>query len=243
MSSVGFLRFVATNAFTIGMSGWALLRQVGRSDRARFQADTRAWARGLAIGNRIDVRAFGADRLDPGGTYVLMANHQSHADIIALFNGLPMTPGFLAKAELRKVPFFGRAMEVGGHVFVERGERGRARVAIAKAAADVRSGGSIVIFPEGTRSRRREVMPFKKGGFHLAKAAQVPIVPVGLRNTAAIIPKHSQSFEPGSCEVHIGEPISVDRVAALGIDELVLEVHRRVCELADLPAAPDRSGA
>src|SRR5258706_10316123 len=120
-----------------------------------------------------------------------MANHQSQVCVAAFISSLPMVPGFLAKAELRNVPIFGRAMERGGHVFVDRGQHARAVAAIAAAAADIRKGGSIVIFPEGTRSSRREVLPFKKGGFHLASRARVPVVPIGIRGTAAILGKHS----------------------------------------------------
>jgi len=233
-------------AWTIGLTGavssWAIARQLPRRDPALFAAHTRRWARDVARGVGLDVRAHGTWRLDPTGVYVIMANHQSHVDIVALFNALPMVPGFLAKAELRRVPVFGRAMEVGGHVFVERGKHERAVAAIEQAAAQMRQGSaSIVIFPEGTRSRRREVMPFKKGGFHLARHARVPIVPVGLRGTADILPKHSKALLPGTCEVHVGDPI--DPADHPEMPDLIATVRARVCELADLPAAPDRSGA
>jgi 1-acyl-sn-glycerol-3-phosphate acyltransferase len=191
----------------------------------------------------VDVHAYGTWRLDPEGTYVLMSNHQSHVDVPTLFVALPMVPGFLAKAELRRVPLFGRAMEVGGHVFVDRAKHDRAVEAIAAAAEDIREGGSIVIFPEGTRSRRREVMPFKKGGFHLAKQAGVPIVPIGVRGTAEVLPAHSREILPGTVEVHVGDPIDPARIRALSLDELIDEVRGRICALADLPAAADRSGA
>lgn len=237
------LNYAWTTAVTGLYSVYVVARQVPRKDRELFHRHTRAWARTVARGIGLEVEAFGRDKLDPKGTYVLMANHQSHVDIPTLFLSLPMVPGFLAKAELRKIPLFGRAMEAGGHVFVDRGKHREAVAAIEAAADDIRHGGSIVIFPEGTRSRRREVMPFKKGGFHLAKQARVPIVPIGLRGTADILPKHSKELIGGRCEVHIGEPIPVERIEALTLDELVAEVRARICELADLPAASDRSGA
>ena len=228
---------------TLGFTGVASLYVMGRQlrapSRARFQRDTLAWARGVTKGVGIDVRKTGA-QLDPGGTYVLMANHQSHVDIVALICALPMVPGFLAKSELRKVPFFGRAMEVGGHVFIERGKHDRAVEAIEAAARDLRPGSAILVFPEGTRSRRREVMPFKKGGLHLARLAGVPIVPIGVRGTADVLPKHEKSMIGGVCEVHIGEPIET---AGRELDSLLGEVRARICELSGLPPAPDRSGA
>lgn len=230
-------------SFTGAMSTYTLLRQVPRRDRALFQKHTRAWARGVARGVGLEVEAYGTWRLDPEGTYVLMANHQSHVDIPTLFVALPMIPGFLAKAELRRVPLFGRAMEVGGHVFVDRAQRGRAVEAIAAAAEAMREVGSIMIFPEGTRSHRREVMPFKKGGFHLAKQAGVPLVPIGIRNTADILPKHGKSIVPGRVEVHVGEPIPFERVRELEMPDLIADVRGQIAELAELPLADDRSGA
>lgn len=234
---------VWTTGFTAAMCTYGIGWQLVRRDPALFRRHTRIWARGVALGIGLDVSAHGTWRLDPEGTYVLMANHQSHVDIVALFNALPMVPGFLAKAELRRVPLFGLAMEVGGHVFVDRGRRRVAVEALAAAAEDIRRGGSIVIFPEGTRSRRREILPFKKGGFHLARQAGVPVVPVGIRGTADILPKHSGQLLPGRCEVHVGEPIPGERVAALSLDALIDEVRGAISELADLPCAPDRSGA
>lgn len=238
----GIANWVFTTGFTAAMSGYAVAGQLVREDRSRFQRQTRFWAKNVARGIGLEVVSFGGERLDPRGTYVLMANHQSHVDIIALFNALPMVPGFLAKAELRRVPLFGRAMEVGGHVFVERGRHKSAVHAISAAAADVSRGSSIVIFPEGTRSTRREVLPFKKGGFHLAKQAGVPIVPIGIRGTADVLPKYSRELRPGRCEVHIGEPIDADRVRELPLGELMAEVRAETGRLSQLPLAADRSG-
>ena len=240
MMAPSSLKYTWTLGWTGAMSAWAVAGQLPGPNRALFHRHTRRWARGVAAIVGIDVRVTGAEQLDPEGTYVLMANHQSHSDIPVLFNALPMVPGFLAKSELRGIPLFGRAMEVGGHVFVERGERARAISTIERTAQDIRESGSIVIFPEGTRSRRREVMPFKKGGFHLATLSRVPIVPIGLRGTADILPKHGKHLVAGACEVKVGAPIPT---AGREIEGLIEEVRARICELASLPAARDRSGA
>lgn len=237
MQPRGIANWLFTTGFTAVMSGYAVGSQLLREDPARMRRHTRLWARGLARGIGLEVEVHGAERLDPERTYVLMANHQSHVDIVALFNALPMVPGFLAKAELRRVPLFGRAMEAGGHVFVDRARHASAVAAIKEAAEGMRRGGSIVIFPEGTRSSRREVLPFKKGGFHLAKQSGVPVVPIGIRGTADILPKHGRAIVPGRCEVHVGEPIDAARVAELPLPALMAEVRDAIAALSGLPLA------
>jgi 1-acyl-sn-glycerol-3-phosphate acyltransferase len=232
-----------TSGFTAAMCSYGIAHQLVRKDPSLFRQHTRIWAQGVARGIGLDVQVFGSWRIDPQGTYLFMANHQSHVDIVALFNALPMVPGFLAKAELRRIPLFGLAMEVGGHVFVDRARHEAAREALARAAEEVRHGDSLVVFPEGTRSRLREILPFKKGGFHLARAAGVPVMPVGIRGTAEILPKHSGQLVPGRCEVHVGEPITVERVRGLPLEALMAEVREAISALSGLPCAADRSGA
>jgi 1-acyl-sn-glycerol-3-phosphate acyltransferase len=241
MQARAAFKWIWTSGWTGAMSLYGLSFQLVRRDIALFQRHTRFWAENVARGIGMTVETHGAGKLDPNGCYVLMANHQSHADIVALFLALPMVPGFLAKAELKRIPIFGRAMQAGGHVFVDRKKHGQAVSAISAAAAEVRNGGSIVIFPEGTRSSQREVLPFKKGGFHLAKEAGVPLVPIGIRGTAAILAKHSREIRSGHCEVHIGDPIAVDRVRALSLAELMSEVRGSITALSALPAAKDRT--
>lgn len=243
MPARAIANFVWTTAFTGAMSVYSVLRQVPHRDAARFRRHTRFWATNVLRGVGIEVATFGADQLEPDGAYVFMANHQSHVDIPTLFVALPMVPGFLAKAELRRVPLFGRAMEVGGHVFVDRKKHEDAVAAIREAAEDLREGGSIVIFPEGTRSSKKEVLPFKKGGFHLAKQARVRLVPVGIRGTGDLLPKRSKAMQPGRVEVHVGAPIEPDELDALSLEALMDEVRARIGALADLPLAKDRQGA
>jgi 1-acyl-sn-glycerol-3-phosphate acyltransferase len=172
-----------------------------------------------------------------------MSNHASYADIVALFLALPVIPGFLAKAELMKIPFLAAALRAGGHVIIERGKRESARQALDSAAQQVRAGKTVLIFPEGTRGDIDAVARFKSGGFHLAKAARVPIVPVGLRGTRAIGPKHSVLFWPGTVEVHIGQPIPAEEITGKELYPLVESVRTRIASLSAQPIARSNGAA
>jgi len=205
------------------------------SDPEFFRRAQRGWARGLAKFWGLELEVFGAENMPAGQSYVVMSNHASYADIVALFIALPVIPGFLAKRELTRVPFLSAALRAGGHVIIDRGQRESARQAIGSAAKQVREGRTVLIFPEGTRGDSDAIMAFKSGGFHLAKAAGVPIVPVGLRGTGAIGPKDTFLFWPGKVEVHIGEPLTPDTIASRELYPLVEEVRARIAALSAMP--------
>lgn len=224
-----------TGAFTGAYASYAIGVHAVTGDAPKFRARERTWASVLARGWGMQVERFGGDDLDPGSPYIFMANHQSQVDIVALFVALPVVPGFLAKKELRKVPVLGKAMQVGGHVFIDRGKRSDAIAAVQSAAKSVREGASVVVFPEGTRNDRASIKTFKKGPFHLAQAAGVAIVPVGIRGSRAILPKHSNDLHAGGVQVHIGAPITPAEIASLELDALLARVRGDIGRLADLP--------
>ncbi len=243
------VRGLGRSAFGVGWTGFWAGRAVVKSaltGRDHVTTDTPRWASGLARAWRMPVRSFGGEALDPEGPYVFMANHQSHVDIVALYVALPVQPGFLAKKELSRVPVLGRAMEVSGHVFIDRSRKRQAFAAIAEAAEQVREGRSLVIFPEGTRGDDEIIRPLKKGGFHLAKQAGVPVVPVGIRGTHHIMAKGSRTVERGGLEVHIGRPIAPDEVGGTPLPEVMARVRGEIGRLAAMPLAetpPRRSSA
>lgn len=210
-------------------------------DRPTFQRMQRFWARELARAWGMKVHPHGVEQLDPQGTYVFMANHLSHVDIVALFVALPMNVGFLAKKELRKVPFLAQAMVAGGHVFIDRKARTDAANTLTAAARTVAAGAPLVIFPEGTRGTGEVVQPFKRGGFNLALQAGVHVVPVGLRGTRAIMGREDLVVRPGNVEVHVGAPID-PRGFATSL-QLMEHVRGRVGELAAMPLATNGASA
>jgi 1-acyl-sn-glycerol-3-phosphate acyltransferase len=234
-------KWLYTTALTAGMATVLLGRQAVRADRDHFHRTTRLWARRLARFWGMEVVAHGAAQIDPAQPAVLMPNHQSHTDIVALIEALPIVPGFLAKKELRRIPFLGPAIEAGGHVFIDRKKRTQAFEAIRSAADQVRDGTSIVVFPEGTRGDLEAIGPFKKGGFHLARQAGVPIIPIGIRGTRRILPKHGRAISAGRVDVHIGAPISAADVERLSMAELMDRVRTEISALAGLPPTEELS--
>jgi len=207
-----------------------------------FRRMERVWAKGLTRVWGVDVEVFGAENIDPAQSCVIMSNHASHVDIVALFLALPVVPGFLAKSELDKVPFLSAALRAGGHVVIDRGKHASAVETLKAAADEVRGGKTIAVFPEGTRGDSATVGKFKKGGFHVAKAACVPIVPVGVRGSRDVLPKHGRLLMPGRVEVHIGKPISAADVVATPIDELVARTRAEVIALSAMPARESVQG-
>jgi 1-acyl-sn-glycerol-3-phosphate acyltransferase len=217
------------------MVTFAITSSLILSDPEFFRRAQRVWARGLARFWGVELQVFGAEHMQEGSSYVVMSNHASYADIVALFIALPVIPGFLAKRELMRVPFLAAALRAGGHVIIDRGKRESAKQAIGSAAEQVRAGKTVLIFPEGTRAASDAIAEFKSGGFHLAKAASVPIIPVGLRGTRAIGPRNSLLFWPGKIEVHIGAPLKPSEIDELEVYALLRQVRERIAELSAMP--------
>ncbi len=219
-------------------SAGAILDGVLHRDGHRVRRWKEPWCRALARFWDMPVHAFGLERLDPSRTYLYMANHQSHTDIVALMVTLPGPPGFLSKKELRSAPLLGYAMEMAGEVFIDRSNREQAVLAIEEAARQVREDRPVIVFPEGTRGDGRFIRPFKKGGFHLVKQAGVPLVPVGIRGTEHVLPRSSSWVQGGlPVEVHVGVPLPPEQVRALPMETLVERVRSEIARLADKPLA------
>jgi 1-acyl-sn-glycerol-3-phosphate acyltransferase len=169
----------------------------------------------------------------PAGPLIFASNHESALDIWVLVRLLPRIVRFLAKAELFRIPVFGWYLRLGGHVPVNRGRRGQAIAALRAAAARVRAGSSLIVFPEGTRSRDGRVQPFKQGPFALALEAGVPVVPVAVSGSGAVTPSGLIAVWPGTIRVAVGEAIDParfpDRAALLGaVRARIIELHLRL---------------
>jgi 1-acyl-sn-glycerol-3-phosphate acyltransferase len=222
MSIIDSLRVVGAMARVTAPSLVAAAR--GRLDRHAVDERARWFGRRVVQVLDIDLSVIGADRVPATRAYVYMSNHQSHLDIPILYASLPsVTIRMLGKKELFQIPIWGRALRAAEFIEVDRASHTRALQSIERAAELVRDGVSIYLAPEGTRSRDGRVGPLKKGGFHLAKETDAPIVPVAIRGTIDILPRGSRAARTGQpVTVAIGAPIGV---AGRAIDELVREVE------------------
>ena len=183
----------------------------------------------LALGLAgIRYRVTGAQKIPPGRAVVFCSNHESNVDPPVLFQALHRRLHVLFKAELTKLPILGRVMLAGGFVAVERDRREASMASIECAAASIRSGNSFLIFPEGTRSRTSELLPFKKGGFIMAIKAQAPVVPVAISGGRDAMRKGSWFVRPVMCRIRIGEPVETAGMDVGDRDRLIDTVRARV---------------
>ncbi len=166
------------------------------------------WGRNLLRIAHIPIQVEGLEHLQPGQAYVYAANHRSNFDIFALISILPGRFLWVAKKSLFHVPVLGLALTRMGSISVDRENLRSAVQSLDQATATVKSGVSMVIFPEGTRTPSRELLPFKKGVFIMAMKAEQPIVPVSISGTRFIQPRETIRIKPGPIKVVISPPIS-----------------------------------
>ena len=185
-----------------------------------------AWLGLKLAGIRYEVH--GRERVPRDGAVVYCANHQSNVDPPILFRALHRRLHVLYKAELSRLPLLGRAFVVGGFIPVERANRERAMASIARGTASLAAGNSFLIFPEGTRSRTRELLPFKKGGFIMAIEAGAPIVPVAIDGGRAAMRKGSRLVWPAHVVIRLGEPIDTRGLSIADRDAVIAETRARI---------------
>jgi 1-acyl-sn-glycerol-3-phosphate acyltransferase len=166
---------------------------------------------------------------------IFMSNHESNLDPPVLISAIPVPAVYISKKELKWVPLVGWAAGLGGTIFIDRGNRERAVNSIHQAAAEIRGGKTVVIFPEGTRSRTGKLGPFKKGGFAMALDAGVPIVPLATVGGFQTLPPGSLHLRPGRYTILVGKP--VDPTAFADRESLMGEVRRSIETLVEAAKA------
>ncbi|MGB1636777.1 MAG: lysophospholipid acyltransferase family protein [Flavobacteriales bacterium] len=197
----------------VGLVAMALNKNNG--DWVMWNVGRVLWSRPLLrrlVGVKIEVHVSAEAQAlaDQKKGCVLVANHTSLLDINAAFAASPTPIVFLSKASIRRVPLLGKLNELAGTVFVERGNRASSERAVNQLTESLKAGRSVLVFPEGTRSKDGTLQPFKKGAFHLAQAAGAPIVPMHISGTWDLLPPSGMLIGPAkkSVRVAIGAPLA-----------------------------------
>ncbi|MGI8642260.1 MAG: lysophospholipid acyltransferase family protein [Pyrinomonadaceae bacterium] len=170
----------------------------------------KTWIR--ASGAKVNV--FGKENLEDGKSYIFVANHRSYIDTTSLFAYTGKKVGLVAKKEILNVPVLGEGISFINFVTIDRSNPERARQALDKARKLVDSGYSFGIFAEGTRAMPGELLPFKKGAFHLALQTGAAIVPVVFKNTDYIMGKKTGVVNPATMEIVLLPPIETKGLTA-----------------------------
>jgi 1-acyl-sn-glycerol-3-phosphate acyltransferase len=186
---------------------------------------------GIGLGlvlSGISYRLTGADRIPRDRTAVYCANHTSNIDAPLLFHLLHPRLHLLYKVEFGRMPILGRAAPLAGFIPVERANPEQSQHAVDAAVASVARGHSFLVFPEGTRSRTGDLLPFKKGGFIMAIKAQVPLVPVAILGGTAAMNKGSRLIRPVHVDVRVGVPIDTTGMRLDDRDRLIAMAREQI---------------
>jgi len=174
---------------------------------------SRLWSRIVlsTLGVKVVVKGF--ERLEQDRPYLFIANHRSYLDVPVLAEGLSAFQlRWIAKRSLAFIPFFGWALWSSKHILVNRASRSETMSILRQARDRLKNGISVVVFPEGTRSRK-DLLPFKRGAFLLALRAETPIVPVAIKGTERLLPRDGLKVNSGVVEIVLGAPVPFHKAA------------------------------
>jgi 1-acyl-sn-glycerol-3-phosphate acyltransferase len=207
----------------------------GAPDPRRVQDEyPRRWAAVLLRAAGVEVLVENSNVLDPDAPQILVANHTSWFDVLALAAFLPGRYCFVAKQEVRKAPFLGYAIERCGHIFIDRGDHQKALASLEAARVRLeKEKPTVIMFPEGTRSATGELQSFKKGAFVLAIQTGANVVPAAISGSRDVMRKHSLLVRPGRIVIRLGEPIPVRSLTLEDRDRLIDEAREGLARLLD----------
>jgi 1-acyl-sn-glycerol-3-phosphate acyltransferase len=204
----------------------------------------RAWARSLLLVSGVRVMVEGLGHIAPNGSYVIVSNHLSYMDTPVVLANIPVQFRFLAKRGLFQIPFLGTHLGQAGHVPVPR-EDPRASVKTMQTAAEIirKRGTSMLVFPEGGRSRNGNLGSFKDGAAYIAIRAGVPVVPVAIIGTQKVLPFGSGTPKPGAVKLEIIKPIATDGRSLKDRRQLTEEVRCLIAEAIERAEASGSRGS
>ncbi len=208
-----------------------LLLVIFRISARTVQVLPRTWGKIILAVSGVRVTVEGLENLPTGKPYIFAANHQSQFDIFAIQGRFNYDLRWLAKKELFDIPIFGTAMRLAGYIAIDRSHGRKALKSLQEAAKRIAAGTSVIIFPEGTRSPDGKLHDFKSGGMILAIKSGVPLVPVGISGTFAVLPKGSLLAKPGHVTIRVGKPVATEGVSAKQKHELAERMKEEVGKL------------
>jgi 1-acyl-sn-glycerol-3-phosphate acyltransferase len=191
-----------------------------------FHGTARAWSKFILWLFGIKIHVQGTEHLEHGKHYIYVSNHASMFDIPAVVVGIPDDIRFVLKKELTKVPIWGWALKYGYYISIDRGRARDAAKSLEEAVERMRTGASVILFAEGTRTRDGKLQPFKRGAFSLAARSGVPIVPVAINNTFGILPKGSTHARPADITMVLEKPIPTAGVEGREAEARLMEEVR-----------------
>lgn len=191
----------------------------------------------------ISLRVEGLQHIDPKRQYIFIVNHQSNVDIPVLVQALAKFQlRWIAKKELLRVPFFGWAMWATKHVTVDRTDPQDAFKSLQRAKECLAAGISLVVYPEGTRSKDGNLLRFKKGGFLLAVQTNTPVVPVTVNGSNVVLPAGAWRLRPGLIKVTVEEPMSVEGFRPGNLRLLSEQVRAKIASHLSCPEQTQADG-
>jgi len=207
-----------------------LLISFGNSNWALYTA-SRLWSPVILGVCGVKLEVEGAENIPSEGHFIFIANHGSLFDIPVLFMAIPRPLRFIAKKELKKVPFMGWYMTLIGMVYVDRKNKEKAKQSLNAAGKLIRNGKDVISFPEGTRSKDGSIGLFRRGSFIIANSANVSLIPCGIKGAHSVLPPGSSMIRGGIIRVKVGSPIHPHEHREKSVEELAAFAQQQVKKL------------
>jgi 1-acyl-sn-glycerol-3-phosphate acyltransferase len=221
---LSFWAIIATIVLFIPITGAAVISKTGN---LAFSL-SKLWAYTLLIATNVHPHILGREKIKKGQSYIIISNHQSEFDILALITTLGIQFRWIIKKELKKAPLFGYALYASRNIFIDRSNTKDAIKSINDGINRLPKGTSVMVFAEGTRSSDGSIQEFKKGGFITAIEKNLPILPVTVSGSRKTLPKKSLAFSPGPIEVVVGDPIETTGYAQENIIDLITKTRNTI---------------
>jgi 1-acyl-sn-glycerol-3-phosphate acyltransferase len=221
---LGFWATVATVILGIPIMVAGLLSRTGN---LAFSI-SKLWAYIMLAVSFVRTEIKNKNKILKGESYVIISNHQSHYDIIALVTRLGIQFRWIIKKEILKLPIFGYALYASRNIFIDRSNTTSAIESIKRGFDRLPKGVSVMVFAEGTRSPDGQIHEFKKGGFVTAVTRKIPILPVTVNGSRRVMRKGSFTLKPGKIQIVIGDPIETSGYTTDTVQNLIIKTRQTI---------------